>query len=215
MGKVIVCGAGRATEPGSGLPSGYSELVYIQSSGTQYIDTEYTPVSDNLRIEATFAITEIQAWKALFGSEDTGSGPWSLTILENHLSELIFYTGTSSQLGNIPVTAGTVYNLVAQNNNGTLTYSCGSASGTAAASGSIGKAKPIYLFTLHSANTDSILGQASCMKLYGFKIYDNGKLVRDFVPCISDAKGIGMYDLVGKKFYGNAGTGSFIGSEVA
>ena len=44
---------------------------------------------------------------------------------------------------------------------------------------------------------------------------DNGTLIRDFVPCLSDTDGVGLFDLVESKFYGNAGTGSFIGSEVA
>lgn len=53
------------------------------------------------------------------------------------------------------------------------------------------------------------------MRVYWFKIYDNGTLARDFVPCIKDDGEVGLYDLVRKQFYGNAGTGVFTGSEVA
>ena len=53
------------------------------------------------------------------------------------------------------------------------------------------------------------------MNLYSCQIYDNGTLVRDFVPCINGSGEVGLYDLVGKQFYGNAGTGVFTGSEVA
>ena len=47
-------------------------------------------------------------------------------------------------------------------------------------------------------------------RLYYFKIYDNGTLVRDYVPVkrISDGA-IGLYDKVNKLFYGNDGTDSF------
>ena len=42
------------------------------------------------------------------------------------------------------------------------------------------------------------------------KLYKLGKLVRDFVPCYRKEDGvIGMYDLVGNKFYINEGTGEF------
>lgn len=48
------------------------------------------------------------------------------------------------------------------------------------------------------------------MKLYAFKLYDNGVLVRDFQPCMNASETVGLYDLVGKKFYANAGTGVFL-----
>ena len=49
------------------------------------------------------------------------------------------------------------------------------------------------------------------MKLYYLEIYDNGLLVRSFVPCIRDEDGtIGLYDVVNNKFYTNQGTGSFM-----
>ena len=42
------------------------------------------------------------------------------------------------------------------------------------------------------------------------KIYNNGTLVRDFVPVKRNSDGaIGMYDTVTKAFFANAGTGTF------
>ena len=49
------------------------------------------------------------------------------------------------------------------------------------------------------------------MKLYYMEIYDNGTLVRYFVPCVRESDGeIGLYDIVNQKFYANEGEGSFI-----
>lgn len=46
-------------------------------------------------------------------------------------------------------------------------------------------------------------------KMYYFKLYNDGILVRDMVPC-KDMKGIVcMYDRVENKFYYNSGSGSF------
>ena len=47
-------------------------------------------------------------------------------------------------------------------------------------------------------------------KLYYYKLYDNGTLIRDFIPVkrISDNK-YGLWDKVTKAFYPNAGTGTF------
>ena len=46
--------------------------------------------------------------------------------------------------------------------------------------------------------------------LYSFKIYTDGNLVRDFIPVKTLDNKIGLWDLVEDKFYGNAGTGSFV-----
>jgi hypothetical protein len=49
------------------------------------------------------------------------------------------------------------------------------------------------------------------MKLYSFKLYDNGTLIRNYIPAkrASDSV-IGLYDTVNNEFYENAGTGTFI-----
>ena len=47
-------------------------------------------------------------------------------------------------------------------------------------------------------------------KLYFFKIYDNGILKRDFVPCTNSSNVAGLYDLASNSFFHNNGTGLFI-----
>lgn len=42
------------------------------------------------------------------------------------------------------------------------------------------------------------------------KIWDNGVLIRDLVPCKNASNVVGMYDLVNDTFYQNAGTGDFV-----
>lgn len=204
------------SEPTSRLPEGYTELTYIESTGTQYIDTNYIPASETLKIYAKSAISKIQSWKSMFGSENGENGPWSLIAITNDSSKLVFYTCTSAGVGSIPVTAGQVYELTCQTANGILTYNCGSTTGSVAVSGSVNKAQTLYVFTQHSHSASDTANQAISMKLYDCKIYDNGTLVRDFVPC-KDSSGVyGLYDMVSAKFYGNAGTGAFTaGEEIA
>ena len=60
MGKVLFMRKGEThTAPTKGLPSGFTKLAYIQSSGTQYVDTGVVPNNkggvhyiDKNRIEA-------------------------------------------------------------------------------------------------------------------------------------------------------------------
>ena len=60
-----------------------------------------------------------------------------------------------------------------------------------------------------SAVDTSSLGNYASMKLYSCKIYNNGTLVRDFVPVKNSSGTIGLYDLVNSAFYTNAGSGTF------
>lgn len=198
-------------EAGGGLPSGFTELEYIASSGTQYINTLYKPTSSNLKIEAKFAILEIQSWRALFGSEATGSGPWSPTLLTNGSSSLVFFCGTSGSLGNIPVVTNQTYTLNCQAKDGTLSYDISGVSGTVSFAGLIDKTMEIYLFVLNSTSASAVTNQITKLRLYKFKLYDNEKLVRDYIPCINASGEYGLFDKVNYQFYGNAGTGSFTG----
>ena len=49
----------------------------------------------------------------------------------------------------------------------------------------------------------------SQIKIYSAKIYQNGSLVRDFIPCKNAAGIIGLWDDVNSVFYQNAGSGVF------
>ncbi len=46
-------------------------------------------------------------------------------------------------------------------------------------------------------------------RIYYCKIYDDGVLVRDFIPVLDKEGTPSMYDKVEKKFYYNQGTGEF------
>ena len=60
-----------------------------------------------------------------------------------------------------------------------------------------------------SAVDTSSLGNYASMKLYSCKIYNNGTLVRDFVPAKNSSGTIGLYDTVNGACYTNAGSGTF------
>ena len=47
-------------------------------------------------------------------------------------------------------------------------------------------------------------------KFYMSQVIEKRELVRNLLPCIDPSGAVGMYDLVGQKFYGNAGTGTFV-----
>ena len=46
-------------------------------------------------------------------------------------------------------------------------------------------------------------------RVYGFKVYDNGTLIADYIPCYRKSSGvIGFYDMVSGTFLTNSGSGA-------
>lgn len=52
------------------------------------------------------------------------------------------------------------------------------------------------------------------VQMHRCQIYDNGTLVRDYIPCQTDTGEVGLYDMETATFYGNAGTGEFVAGGV-
>ena len=68
---------------------------------------------------------------------------------------------------------------------------------------------------IFACNQLGIYKYHSIMKLYSCKVYENGILIMNLIPCKTSLNEIGMYDTVNYKFYSNAGTGEFVpGDEV-
>lgn len=191
----------------SRLPQGYQEVEYIESSGTQYIDTGYKPTSNNLRIACEFEYTADHSASSVFGSES--SGKYSIVPY----GAPAFYVGSSTQLLAQTTALNTKYALDAHANAGTLTVSLNGITNSASYSGSILTTVNIGIFCNIIAG---VAKQFCSMRLYAMSIYDNGELVRNFVPCYRNSgHTVGLYDLSNNVFYTNAGSGIFaVGSNV-
>ena len=64
-----------------------------------------------------------------------------------------------------------------------------------------------YIF---GVNANGSVSSSPSMKLYSFLLYDNEKLIREFIPCYRKSDSvIGLYDIVNNVFYTNSGTGTF------
>lgn len=191
------------------LPDGYTQVEYIESTGTQYIDTGFKPNQDT-RVVAKYQMTNgnDSVWYKLWGSGN-GSYTNDFSAWSKGTTNIQHYYGSETVTETF--TNGVVVEIDANKNvwryNGSSkiyssqTFSCGYS---------------MYIFNINT-DTNSAYVPAK-MKLYSFKIYDNDTLVRDFVPCIKGEgtdSVAGLYDLVNGVFYTNAGTGVFsIGNTV-
>lgn len=212
MGKCLFMRKGDIhTVPGMRLPFGYTELAYIQSSGTQYIDTGFKPNQDTrLVMDVDTGSSWSTEFLAIFGVGSTSSGGSSdkfLTYLYKSISGV--HDHYAAQTKNSSTVNMFGRHTVDKNKNITTIDGVTVNQFTYAA---FQQASPLALFCCLDGG--SYTGRMA-MKLYSCQIYDNDVLVRDYVPCIKDDGEVGLYDIVGKQFYGNAGTGVFTGSEVA
>ena len=216
MGRCLFMRKGENhTAPAKGLPAGFTKLAYIQSSGTQYIDTNVS-APEGFRITCDVEFTSLpNTLNMLFGSHDAASPYYRnfLAAMNTGKWEIGAYNPTD--FGSVSV--NTKYSIDVCTISGAIGCSINGIDqivDSSIAASTVRSSRTIYVFGLNYP--DGLL--PSNMKLYGLKMYldaDGSNLVRDFVPCIKDDGTVGLYDLVGNLFYGNAGTGVFTGSEVA
>lgn len=191
----------REAKPTSRLPEGYTELAYIQSTGEQYIDSGIIPNQDTRVYAECVLPISTGSTQALFGCRVSSSSrqfqfvtqggyyrtDYNTTInnfTENSYGEAKFYVDKNKNLTDV---------------NGD--YSVSQTYGAFTCPGNL------YIF---ATNNNGAVYAKSFVTLYTLKIYDNGVLARDFVPCISPTGSVGLYDLIGGQFYGNSGTGVFL-----
>ncbi|MBQ2017313.1 MAG: hypothetical protein II208_02165, partial [Alphaproteobacteria bacterium] len=186
------------------------ENTYLASDGYQYINTGVPGNNANLSFKIKYAWTVLpKGYEAIFANYESETA--NITrLLQSGQGTTFLYVDTRT---NAPMARLDMVRKVNTPYIETLdftNYSIGN------------KVIPLQSPTKGTDNTKSILllkGAASehpKLKIYYFKVYDNGKLVRNFVPVQKDAKigdfivpENGMWDIVEQKFYKNAGTGSF------
>lgn len=175
------------------LPSGYTPLEYIESTGSQYVDTGITDLIE--------FITDIQF---------TRSGARALM---GYGSEAGQYFGINANdflelgLSVISSVSGTKRNVV--------TFEVGASTTTLTADGvTISRNR-----TAAIANTFKIFGGVegyTCSgKIFSGEVYIANTLVRNFLPCTNPSGEVGLYDDVNGVFYGDAAGVGFVAGPVA
>lgn len=192
----------------SRLPSGYTELEYISSSngGNQYIDLGiklYDTLNKNYDIAIKFIVssTNSESQATIFNCQDPNNNPWPGTYIRRSGTNVIGrYIGGGSK-DNTLGSLGSVIELPVQtppnknvtnlnNNNSTQQYGAG-------------------LFSSFSDTNNT--PQRYCNgTIYYFKLFVEGVLVRDMVPCKNPNNVVGMYDLANDVFYSSPNGNAFV-----
>ena len=191
------------------LPVGYTQVEYLESTGTQYIDTNFIPNQDT-RIKVKIMTKDISgmANKTVFGSRvSANSKHYSVTMGNGSQNSWWTGYGTSNIGTNSYALRDTLYEIEKNKNvtilNGSVLATNESQTFTCSSN--------LYLFCMNQSGPTFY----SNIELYYCKIWENGVLVRNMIPCKNPSNVVGMYDTVNKVFYTNAGTGTFTaGAEI-
>lgn len=201
------------TGPAGRLPQGYTELEYIlsTSSGGQYIDLDillYDVLNKQYDITIKFKTKgpgqDNTTQGTIFSCQDNTGSPWPGTfirILGGTTNIMGRYIGGSAkdntigQIGNIiELTEKTSpnKNVYDYNNNG-RTHTWGTS-----------------LFCIFNSQDKTNRIRYIEADLYYFKLFVEGTLVRDMVPCKNSNDVVGLYDLVNSVFYTSPNGAAFV-----
>lgn len=202
------------SRPYVGLPDGYTQLQYIESHGTEYIDTGFKP-NQNTRVVAdvgkpTSGYDTTNVSQCIFGARTApndnaynffmrsdGTGNPSLddygTTRQNTETQFTYDRATIDKNKNVTSINSTTYTHTEQ------TFAC------------------LYTLYIFACNSSDVAGFMCTVRFYSMRIYSssedgNDLLIRNFIPVKNPDGEYGLYDLVDGKFYSNSGTGAFTGA---
>lgn len=185
------------------LPSGYTKLGYIQSDGSQYIDTGFIPNQDTQVVcDVLYTTLSEKSSHYLFGARQSNG---VLTYGVNAYGGVYqsMYNSQTTDMGSSINTRFTIdknKNVITINGTEyTQTYAAFTCPVT------------MYLFAI---NNNGVSYGFSSATLFSCKIYDNGTLVRDFIPAKNTGGVAGLWDDVNSAFYADAAGGNFIDPSV-
>lgn len=177
-----------------------AEIEYLESTGTQYINTGVIPDTQDVRVEITYA----DGTGHLFGSRKSSSfgaanNLWSAYAISSSVCR-IDWIGVNTSILVTPLAKTIVFSSDATGSS--ITYNDTTNTG--------GIKTPINLsLILFGVNTNGAISVATKMTLYSFKAWKNSILVLDLIPVRVGDVGY-MYDRVSGQLFRNAGTGAFV-----
>ena len=189
------------------FPQDYDILNYIESNGSQSLDTGYNPNS-NTRVVLDYNLTQLTGkWMGIFAARDLNGYANQYAYWSNETGK--YRSNYSGETGILFGSQNTKRHIIDKNkailkedgivvaSHPAATFSCGCS---------------LHIFC---GNTGGTLEHYAHMRLYSCKIYDDGFMVRDYVPCKQKSTGLyGLFDKVNREFYSSCTNTGFIGGSI-
>ena len=210
--------ASAALTAGAEQPRTIKFIDYIESSGTQYINTGFSPTHKNVRLEMTYRFVSLPAATAgsrkyVFGScQGTNNVRFQYAVGSEGNCAFGFGEGWVNNATVDSYDTDKIHTIVCSNGVFTLDGNVVKDLSSSKFESPDANA-PVCLFANNNKGSASPTLMPS-MRLYSCRIWNNDELVRDFVPALDDNSTACLYDIVGESFYSNADSGDFTAGEV-
>lgn len=186
------------------LPAGYTQVEYIESNGSQYIDTGFKPNQNTRVVFAFYPVSTKNTF--LFGCRSSSSGSDKFCSLHANDTNAIRDDYGSENLDTGITPSGLV---VIDKNKGATTVN-GEVFTHAGATFQSTLSMPLF-----AGNTGGTVGQNTSVQSPYCLIYDDGTLVHDYVPCVNASGIAGFYDVVAGEFKASATSTAFVAGPIA
>lgn len=177
------------------LPKEYTELTYIEGTGSQYIDTLINMENtDDYILSVNMYANTMNQW--CFGTNGYLQFP-DKTYKNKEMNIVISYNGATKD------------EIVTSN--GEKVYSRNWSGGYFGSNNKVG------IFKMGNSGNSWYSGSICSGKIYSASVIKNNVLVRNFVPCSyfeNNIEIVGLYDTVEKKFFKNVGSGNFVKGDI-
>lgn len=178
----------------------YTKIKYIESTGTQYIDTKYICGND-VRIETEFEYLQIDSvFRCIYGKQTKTAAEDAITV-----SQAVNYTVQAYWRTNLtPFTLekDRRYKMLQSQNALVL-------DGVDYGGWSSSITKSQLTMYLMARNNNGSAGNFFKGRIYGFKIYESNILAMDLIPVLDSSKVPCFYDKISNELLYNKGTGEF------
>lgn len=193
---------------GGGLPSSYTAVDYLQSTGTQWIEMGVTP-NQNTKAVLKIKINVFTSKGAsLIGSRTNINSDDQFTTYLDDYGGTRFLFRMDGQPETIPWKGLTTNKIYIVTLSGTE-MKAELEDGTAVFSKTFSVPDFTSTLTMALFRSKGVSGDYFRGRIYSCKHYSGDELIQDFQPCL-DTNGVPcMFDFVSRKPFYNVGTGSF------
>lgn len=181
------------------LPKGYTELEYLWSSGTQWIDTKVSPIGTEYVYAEAEIVKVVSGFKAIFGSSSASS---------DTLFDLIIGGATRLLLRGCSNAAWVDF----EGGRFTVEYTAnaGYINGVKKATLTRTACADLHSMALFTRKGSGEADTRSCSRICSFIMKNGDAELVNMIPVLRDSDGVpGMWDKVSKQFFTNAGKGTF------
>lgn len=186
-------------------PNTVKYIEYIESTGTQYIDTGIPP-DNNTTFELRIALNDLSTTQAIMGARVGITNLAYNLFYDINENDLRWDYNTDQTSPALSYNVGDRINIVKTSTQITFEVN-GKTSTITDGTATFSTPYNMYIFNINKAG--ELDGRYAKMKLYYLKIYERGTLVRDFVPALDTNSVACLYDKVTGEYFHNLGSGTF------